>query len=233
MKTFSIKLSSILLCALVLVACTKSKIESPQNSIVKSTKSTEQSYLPLAVAAPYNVTLSSTGFTYFSQGSLTTYPLYGCLPACCVMAAHWLSPSIPANTTTGNAYCVGMLTSTGGTYIWNAYSYLHSYVFTSNVSYMATDTTAVKTNLKTYLNANRPMVALVKYNGASSTPSKTIISTGPLLHWVLVVGLNEGTRKVSYYDPNGVSTLKTVDLTVFLNAMRTAATNCNYMRIGN
>lgn len=226
--------------ALTISSCSKSDVEVIPNVVPDTLNSipTTRGYYKLLA----NLTAN---FVYYNQlapngnSSPSCYKNYGCLPACCVMAAHYLNPlTIPANYTTFNSYCSGMLTTcnplTGGTSVTDAYYYLKNNVWSSQIApYSSYSNANIISTIKTYLNNNRPIAALIKYSGGSiKLPSVN----GNLLHFVLIVGLNEtttGNGTIYCYDPNGNPGLKQWDFANFLVAMGAGTVgNKNLLRIG-
>lgn len=227
------------LCSILLLgSCKKDNSVTPasaeQSGIYqKSTGSTFQSY---------NYVMPLNNLVYYNQGNTgctnATYRANGCLPACCLMGAHLVNNNIAVTPATFTTYCSGMGTNGSGTTIMSAYSYLRNNVFSANLANQATSSTSgistLSANIRSYLSANRPVVALILY----STSTKTPLTSGNIGHFVLIVGLNEtslGAGTVSYIDPNNNSGTKTANWATFISAMGAAVSsgNCNYMRIGN
>ncbi len=242
----------VLIACLFVSSCKKDENPTPSSveldSVKASSKMQSTTTAGVNAAAFYKI-IPLNNFIYYNQGDLacanSIYRLNGCLPASILMGAHLRNINISVNASRFSNYCSAMGTSTSGTLITSGYSYLRNYVFGTQLpNYAQTSTnadplydtgrTVTKNDIRNYLSANYPVVALINYQSTTKLPS----TTGNLRHFVLIVGLNEtaaGTGSTIYfYDPNNLNVLKSCDYSLFLNSMKAGSSYnaYNYMRIG-
>ena len=192
----------------------------------------------IAVSASDTRKINTSQLIYYSQLNTecrdATYRSWGCLPASCLMGRKLAKYTFDVNATEFTNMCSGMGTTTGGTYISSAATYLKqtSQLGTSQSSLPSISTsTAARDQIITYLAQNRSIVCLVWYSTSNkklSTTGSAKTQTGGVGHFITVVGIthtgnNNGV--IYYYDPYGNPGLQSASLSTFLTSMPLASTS--------